>query len=182
MTVEHFTKEDFKVIFDTPSRDDLVHCDLWCMYIDPDELDELEQWGVPRAVLEMALVKPLSTCNDHPIYPIPIGKRFKPREYIYLGVKVRCVEFGGSAFDGFATFVDGDLRGISLLVNQSDPLNFYLYPLEFEENVNSYQTMTSNASIVPHVTFKLHAARTIPWAALPLEVEIPLVENPEPSA
>jgi hypothetical protein len=176
MTEEHFTKADFRVIFDVPSRNDLVHCDLWCMYIDPDELDELELWGIPRAVLEAELVKPLATCNDHPVYPIPRGKQFKPREFIYLGVKVECVEFGDRAFDGFATFVDGDLRAISLLVDSSDPLTFYLYPLEFEGNINSYQVIVSNKSSVTRVTFRLQADRNIPWAVLPLEVEIPLIE------
>lgn len=167
---------DFRVIFGGPTLEDLNHCDLWCMYICPDELGELEQWGYPRDFLLEKLVQPLSTSNDHPVYPIPEGRAYMPREYVYLKVEVECDELGKGVFDGFATFIDGDLRSVNTFW-KSEPLMFLLYPMEAVWNTDSFKAITGREPDLPFVEFRISAGRIIPWAVLPTMVQIPMVET-----
>ncbi len=167
---------NLRVIFTEPSSDDLLHCDLWCMYMYPDELDELEQWGYPRDFLLEKLVQPLSTSNDHPVYPIPANWTPIQREWIYLKIEVECADFGGDWIDAFATFIDGDLRSVNIFWS-SEPLVFLLYPMEVFWNTDSFKAITGREPNLPFIELRIRAGRTVSWAPLPATVQIPMVET-----
>jgi hypothetical protein len=169
---------DFKIIFDEPTREDLMHCDFWCMFYNPDEIDELEKWGVPRHVLNKRLVDPLSVSNDHPIYPIPQGQELAPREYIYLKLTAECEELGPGTFDGFATLVDGDLRSVNIFYS-SESHTFLLYPIDVMINVESFKAVTHTRPLNPTITIRINASRDISWAPMPSQVEIPFTDEEE---
>ena len=169
---------DFRIIVDEPTLEDLLHCDFWCTYHNPDELDELEKWGVPRHVLKKRLVDPFTGTNDHPIYPIPQGQELMLREYVYLKLTAECEELGPGTFDGFAVLVDGDLRSVNIFCSSESHM-FLLHPLDVEMNVESFKAVTQTSPLASSITIRINAARAISWAPMPSQVEIPFTEEEE---
>lgn len=169
---------DFRIIFDEPTREDLIHCDFWCTFHNLDELDELEKWGVPRYVLKKRLVDVLSVSNDHPIYPIPEGQELAPREYVYLKLTAECEDLGPGTFDGFAVLVDGDLRSVNIFCS-SECHMFLLHPLDVTINIESFKAVTHTSPLNSTITIRINPARVISWAPIPSQVDIPFTEEEE---
>lgn len=124
---------DVYIVTKRPSREDFDRADIWCEYKNPEELDELEKWGVPRQRSVEALVGATEQSNSNPFYSIPNDCEFAPREFLFVGV-VAFNSFLHIWEPGCVAVVDGRITALTVFRDMGVEIDLYKTPASLEEN------------------------------------------------